>query len=286
MSQRGARRVTAFSLTSTPMWRYVRTIVSITLCLVFGLSLVVIAQEPNPQQSKDITIKVDGASRTVTVTAHTVQAALQQAKVPLNTLDQCAPSLTSPVTDGLTIVVARVTCEITRERVPSSIPTITRWDRRMTVKPVVLREGRPGVIEQTRVVWKKDGVISEQWTQNPRTVVKPVARVVVRGNIPSRGPSSRRVLTMESTAYDPGPASCGRHADGYTAIGLRATRGVVAVDPRVIPLGSRVYVEGYGPAIAGDTGGAIKGHRIDVCFPTRGEALRWGRRTVKVVVLE
>lgn len=60
---------------------------------------------------------------------------------------------------------------------------------------------------------------------------------------------------------------------------------LIAVDPAVIPLGSRVYVEGYGEAIAGDTGGAIKGHRIDVLMPDKGTSSNWGRRTVKVTIL-
>ncbi|MCM3693135.1 3D domain-containing protein [Neobacillus niacini] len=60
---------------------------------------------------------------------------------------------------------------------------------------------------------------------------------------------------------------------------------LIAVDPSVIPLGSKVWVEGYGVAIAGDTGGAIKGHKIDVLMPNNAQAYAWGRRTVKVVVL-
>lgn len=287
MSQRGKRRISARHLIPARPWGYIQIVVSLTLLMMLGTNLAVIAQEPETHQpAKHISIHVDGATLAVTTTADTVKGALTDAHVVMRKYDRVSPVETAPVTDGMKIVVARVTCDIVRERVPAAIPTITRWDRRMTTVPVVLREGKAGVIEQTRVVWKKDGVISLQWTQNPRVIAKSVARIVVRGNIPSRGPANRRVLTMVSTAYDPGPASCGKHADGYTAIGLRATRGVVAVDPRVIPLGSRVYVEGYGAAIAGDTGGAIKGNRIDVCFPTRSEALRWGRRTVKVVVLQ
>lgn len=76
----------------------------------------------------------------------------------------------------------------------------------------------------------------------------------------------------------------------HTALGYNIRENphmkLIAVDPRVIPLGSKVWVEGYGVAIAGDTGGAIKGYRIDVLMLTRAEALKWGRKTVKVVVLE
>jgi 3D (Asp-Asp-Asp) domain-containing protein len=95
---------------------------------------------------------------------------------------------------------------------------------------------------------------------------------------------------MVATAYDPGPVSTGKSPGqrgyGITASGMRAGYGVVAVDPRVIPLGTRVYVPGYGAAVAGDTGSAIKGYRIDLGFATYGEAVNYGRRTVTVYVLD
>ena len=90
-----------------------------------------------------------------------------------------------------------------------------------------------------------------------------------------------RVLTMEASAYssqDPGNGN-------YTATGSRLKKGIVSVDPRLIPLGTRLYVEGYGYAVADDVGGAIKGHRIDLAYDSRSEALQFGRQTVKVYVL-
>ena len=74
--------------------------------------------------------------------------------------------------------------------------------------------------------------------------------------------------------------------DFVTATGARARRGVIAVDPRVIPLGTHVYVPGYGYAVAADTGGAIKGRRVDLCFETVAECDRWGRRDVTIIVLD
>jgi len=91
---------------------------------------------------------------------------------------------------------------------------------------------------------------------------------------------------MVATAYYPGPESTGKSADGITATGMRAGHGVVAVDPRVIPLGTRLYIPGYGLAVAGDVGGAIKGLRIDLGFSTLREALHFGRRRVTVYVLD
>ena len=98
----------------------------------------------------------------------------------------------------------------------------------------------------------------------------------------SRGATAyKAVYEMEATAYLPGDGD-GR---GITATGIKATWGVVAVDPKVIPLGSRVYVPGYGFAIAADTGGAIKGSKIDLCMEDYGQAIQFGRRPVEVYVL-
>ncbi len=71
---------------------------------------------------------------------------------------------------------------------------------------------------------------------------------------------------------------------GTTATGVRVAYGIVAVDPSVIPLGTRMTVPGYGEGIAADTGGAVKGAHIDLWFPTRAEALAWGTRTVTITL--
>ena len=89
------------------------------------------------------------------------------------------------------------------------------------------------------------------------------------------------VMTMEATAYLPSDGG----GSGITATGIPATYGVAAVDPSVIPLGSRLYIPGYGEAIAADTGGAIYGYRIDLCMESYSEAMQFGRRDVTVYVL-
>lgn len=91
-------------------------------------------------------------------------------------------------------------------------------------------------------------------------------------------------MYVTATAYSPGESG-NITASGYN-IGKHPNMKLIAVDPRVIPLGKKVWVEGYGIAIAGDTGGAIKGHIIDVLQPTRSKAIQWGRKTVKIVVLD
>jgi 3D (Asp-Asp-Asp) domain-containing protein len=93
-------------------------------------------------------------------------------------------------------------------------------------------------------------------------------------------------MFVEATAYNPGPRNYGGGVGNWTATGRLARRGVVAVDPSVIPLGTRVYVEGYGYALAADTGGMIKGLRIDLCYNTYQEAMQFGRHVVTVYLLD
>ena len=73
---------------------------------------------------------------------------------------------------------------------------------------------------------------------------------------------------------------------GKTALGIPVRRGVVAVDPKLIPLGTKLHVPGYGPGIAADVGHAIKGRIIDLWFPTMAKARQWGRRTVTITVYD
>ena len=112
----------------------------------------------------------------------------------------------------------------------------------------------------------------------------------------AKKPSVKRVITMNASAYDLSYQSTGKRPGdrgyGITASGTKARPGVVAVDPKVIPLGTKLYIESldgradYGNAIAEDTGGAIKGNRIDLFFNSRSAALNFGRRNVKVHILD
>ncbi|MED2330312.1 cell wall-binding protein EntB [Bacillus thuringiensis] len=112
------------------------------------------------------------------------------------------------------------------------------------------------------------------------------AREVSKNNIES----AKRELTVVATAYTADPSENGTYGGRVlTAMGHDLTANpnmrIIAVDPKVIPLGSKVWVEGYGEAIAGDTGSAIKGNRIDVLMGSKSKAMNWGRQTVKVKIL-
>ena len=119
-------------------------------------------------------------------------------------------------------------------------------------------------------------------------IKKPVDQVVYYGTAANILKTSRgnirykKVMDIEATAYTIAEGN----GDGVTSIGIVPYRGIIAVDPSVVPYGTRVYVPGYGLAMAGDTGGAIVGNRIDCFMESYSEAIQFGRRHIKMYILE
>ncbi|RXJ15408.1 enterotoxin [Bacillus albus] len=131
---------------------------------------------------------------------------------------------------------------------------------------------------------KARGIAKAKEEEKAREIAK--AKEESKNNIQS----AKRELTVVATAYTADPNENGTYGGRVlTAMGHDLTDNpnmrIIAVDPKVIPLGSKVWVEGYGEAIAGDTGSAIKGNRIDVLMGSKSKAMNWGRQTVKVKIL-
>ncbi len=140
----------------------------------------------------------------------------------------------------------------------------------------------------------------KQWNKLKSNIIRPnqiltvsnvtdSKTVVKKANTSSINSTKEKVvktLTVSATAYT---ANCKR-CSGITTLGLNLKKNptlkVISVDPKVIKLGTKVFVEGYGYAIAGDTGGAIKGNKIDIFVPSQKNAIQWGRKTVKVNILQ
>ena len=120
----------------------------------------------------------------------------------------------------------------------------------------------------------------------PETAPAPASEPASAPTEPTNSEPAGKEITVEATAYT---AECeGCIGITKTGVDLNANPDakVIAVDPSIIPLGSKVYVEGYGYATAEDTGGAIKGNRIDVFVPEQNDALQWGRKDVKVTIID
>lgn len=241
-----------------------------------------------------VQVVVDGGQDTHWVIASTVRQALDKLGISLNPLDRLSPSQNTALEPNINITIVRVVEEFIEET--ETLPfKVVRWaapelERGQTQ---VIREGREGIIQnRVRVVYE-DGRPINRTIVGSQVVQSVVDRVIGEGTrTPSKTVSTPNgplayieEREMVATGYEPGPISTGEWADGLTFTGLKAQRGVIAVDPTVIPLGTRLYVEGYGEGIAADIGGAIKGNRLDLCFDTYNEAIQWGRKTVKVYIL-
>lgn len=128
-------------------------------------------------------------------------------------------------------------------------------------------------------------VANDAPTSTPKTSTSAPVTKTASSTTQTQAPASGKTMTVEATAYTPYCAGC----SGITATGIdvrsNPNQKVIAVDPSVIPLGSKVWVEGYGEAIAGDTGGAIKGNKIDILMPTQEQAINFGRQSITIKVL-
>jgi 3D (Asp-Asp-Asp) domain-containing protein len=190
------------------------------------------------------------------------------------------------VSHNMKIRVARVKQQVVVSSEPVNFKTVVKFNPQVSERKVV-QEGKKGERGIKYVVTYQDGKKVGQKVVDTWINKKPVNQVVVVPKpvmLASRGEFGMRSIRMVATAY--APFACGGSSSGRAALGMPARKGVAAVDPRIIPLGSKLYIEGYGYAVAGDTGGAIKGGRIDLCFNTYSEAIRYGRHTVTVYILQ
>lgn len=233
-------------------------------------------------RSIPIHVSADGKEYDTYLAPRTVAEALDKLKIMLGSKDKVSLALDHMLKPEDQLSVVRVTNRI--ETIESEIPyqTVAKpADYPVGLPDRLVSRGSNGLSEQTVRLTLEDGKEVDREILGQRIVRAPVNQVVSRGaqTSISRGGSTisfKRAYVMRASAYSmPG---------SRTATGASVSRGIIAVDPRVIPLGKSVYVEGYGPARALDTGGAIKGNCVDLYMESRQEALSWGVRTVTVYV--
>jgi 3D (Asp-Asp-Asp) domain-containing protein len=241
-------------------------------------------------------VLVDGTDSAVATAAENVADILKAAHVQLGPLDEVDPLPSSRPAADAPIRVTRVNAW--DETVTKPLPRRTEQRFEPTVAPGQSRTADPGadgVMETTYHFVLREGKPVVRTLVGSKVVREPRARLIVRGmgeyeaftQLAKAGISTSlsiagTAMRMIATAYIPQCIGC----SGTTKTGLRAGHGVVAVDPRVIPLGTKLYIPGYGHAVAGDIGSAINGKRIDLGFNHLGDALRFGRREITVYIVE
>lgn len=223
----------------------------------------------------DLTVQIDHSSAPCKTRQKTVETALTEAGFRPGDLDIIEPGRNARLEDGMTIRVQQV--RIVKEEIEEAtdFKTVEEEDRTMKKgEKKTFREGKPGKDLVTYRVTYTSGVETDREVLSRQTLAEPVDQIIHVGVIETiNGFAYTRREVFQSTAYTGG---------GRTVTGTHARVGEIAVDPRVIPLGTTVYVEGFGPLRAEDTGGAIKGHIIDIYMSSKSACRRWGRRNVTV----
>lgn len=234
-----------------------------------------------------ISVVVDGQVRQIQTRASNSRQALAQVGIILGPADRVFPSAATPLWSGARVRVVRIERKFAVTRVALPALSVSKKDPTLPRGMVRTDPGRHGVKVQRFLNTLADGkLVSTTYLSQEvvRQSTPTVTRIGTKVLLASRGQfAGKEYMAMVATAYSP---YCCRGVDSATAIGMRAGYGVVAVDPRVIPLRSRLYIDGYGYAIAGDTGGAIKGLRIDLGMDTLRAAKQFGRRSVRVYIIE
>ena len=240
-----------------------------------------------------LTLLDGGVKKETWSTSTTVADFLTQQGVSLTELDRVEPALEDKVMENGTINVIRVEKVTDVVEEPISYAVVTKKDENLAKgTEKVVTEGQKGLVSKKYEITLENGkevsrvVLNEKKLRDKKDKVVAVGTKAKSIQVASRGMENGRQIYVTSTAYT---ASC-NGCSGTTATGVNLHANpnakVIAVDPNVIPLGSKVYVDGYGYAIASDTGGAIKGNKIDVFFPSKSDAYRWGRKTVKIKILD
>lgn len=265
------------------------------------------------RKGRKVELNADGKVEFAITTRKTVGDALSELGVELSGEDIVTPTADEIVSDGMSITVDRYLTETITET--QAIAFETKKINKSSMKSgttKVVTAGVEGTREITYTVKKKNGEEISREVISDTVVKEPVTKVVHVGtkkvtttktkktsstsSSASKGGkkgdfSYSKKFNVTATAYSASLSENGGNTK--TAYGLTPKYGVVAVDPRVIPLGTKLYIESsdggkswvYGYCIAGDTGGAIKGNKVDLCFSTKSECIQFGRKSATVYIL-
>ena len=271
----------------------------------FILFLLIVSSLSFAKDAKTHVYEIDnnGTVKTYKTSCKTVKELLSDLKIKVDDDDIVIPNLDTELKSEGKISIIKVDVKVIEKEVEAPFKTIKKKNKELTHKQSrILVQGVNGKNKvKCKEYYAGDKLIKEE-VIHVETIVKPIDQVFEEGTkdvfTNDRGDfTARKAIKMVATAYEAGPRSTGKRPGdkgyGITASGARAKRGTVAVDPRVIPLGTKLYIKSltpgvpdYGFAIAQDTGGAIKGNKIDLFMDTVWECMQFGRRPVMVFILQ
>jgi len=233
--------------------------------------------EVHIQRSRPVTVQVDGRTLRARTHREYVREVLADLGVVMTGQDYTRPPLDAPLTEDTTIQVVRVSEKFLVEQEPIPYETIWQPDPDLEIdNERVMQEGSRGVLERRIRVQLEDGQEVSRTVDGTYVLVPPTTKILGYGtkivvrtiDTPSGPVEYWRKIRMLATSYSAGTSGTSPSSPWYgrTATGMQMRFGIVAVDPRVVQLHSQVYVPGYGIGLAGDTGGAIRGRRIDLGY--------------------
>ena len=244
------------------------------------------------REANHLTLVDGGKQHQVWSTSTTVADFLTQQGIKLKQLDRVVPSLSEKIRKNGVINVIRVEKVTDVVEEPVLFAVITRKDSSLAKgKEKIVSKGQQGlaskeyevILENSKEVSRKlisENIVKEKQDKVVAVGTKDLALQVSRGE-----GSNGEEYYVYTTAYTANCNGCSGHTSTGINLHSNPNAKVIAVDPRIIPLGTKVYVDGYGYAVAADTGSSIKGYRIDVFFSSTAEAYRWGARKVKIKIL-
>jgi uncharacterized protein YabE (DUF348 family) len=238
----------------------------------------------------DKQVKIDTAEDTIEEMLE-VEEELKNQGIEFNEgLDEITPALNTKITSNLKINLVKVEVkkELAKEAIDFDVVVETDANLDSGLEEV-RQDGASGEKEVTYEIVYKNGEEFSRAVKSFKVVAEPVNKVVAQGTRKTFASRDGQLLNYKSVIYCESTAYSGGGVTATGTVPVRDPNGIstIAVDPRVIPLGSLVYVEGYGRAVAADTGGAIKGNIIDVYVNSEAEAYNnWGRKyNVPVYIL-
>jgi uncharacterized protein YabE (DUF348 family) len=246
------------------------------------------------KRAVSINISVDSKDLSLLSAEENIEAMLIAEGLTLKPEDKISPSVETKLSSGMKIQIIRVETKVFTDSFPIDFKTIVKYESSLAnTQRKTSQEGKVGEKQITTNVVYEDGIEVSRTVTNEAIAKEPVDKIIVQGTYPvmpiSRGGEPvpyGKVFRAKATAY----WAVNGVGKTYTASGRLAVRNIegystIAVDPSVIPYGTRLFVENYGFAIAADTGTAITGNIIDVYFNTRQEALNWAVKYVNVYIL-
>lgn len=249
----------------------------------------------NIKKAVNIKIEVDGKELALISSEDSVGLMLKTENISLSDSDKVKPALSTPITEGMNVEVIRVQTKSLFEVKPIKYNEIVKVNTKLAnTKRYVRQEGKTGEKRVSYSVVYENGIEVSRTTLKESIIKNPVDKVIEQGGYPlmpvSRGGSIMpysRVIKARATAY----WAVRGVGKTYTASGRKAIRNpegysTIAVDPSIFPYGTKLFIEGYGFAVAADTGTAIVGNKIDVFFDTYKEACSYGAKYVNVYRLD